>query len=157
VTGKDFPSLIKELVLEPLEMTHSVYSLPDGEINVAKAHFTGYTTCGVPWHIQPEKAAAGLWTTPTDLLKAVRAMQRSLQSSESESFLEKKIAAEMMSEVQNTMALTWIAPRNPGIAFGHGGSNNPGWESFLVGMRICSQKRRKSVTRTFWRYVGFVS
>jgi hypothetical protein len=76
VTGKDFPSLIKELVLEPLEMTHSVYSLPDGEINVAKAHFTGYTACDVQWHIQPEKAAAGLWTTPTDLLKAVRAMQR---------------------------------------------------------------------------------
>ena len=32
VTGKDFPSLIKELVLELLEMTRSFYSLLDGEI-----------------------------------------------------------------------------------------------------------------------------
>ena len=46
------------------------------------------------------------------------------------------------------MALTWIAPRNPGIAFEHGGSNNPGWECFPMGYadlhprgkRECGQK-----------------
>jgi CubicO group peptidase (beta-lactamase class C family) len=133
VTGKDFPALVKELVLDPLEMTRSFYTLPDGETNVARAHFTGYTPCDVPWHVLPEKAAAGLWTTPSDLLKVVRAMQRSLKSSTVEEFLEKDIARQMLEEVEHTMALTWIAPRDPGIAFGHGGSNFPGWECFLMG------------------------
>lgn len=133
VTGKDFEKLVKELVFEPLEMTRSFYTLPDGETNVTRAHFTGYTPSDVRWHIQPEKAAAGLWTTPSDLLKVVRAMQKSLKSGDGKEFLEKEIARQMLDEVVNTMALTWIAPRDPGIAFGHGGSNFPGWECFLMG------------------------
>lgn len=134
VTGKDFPSLVKELVLEPLEMTRSCYALPDGETNVTYAHYTGYTTCDNKWHILTEQAAGGLWTTPTDLLKAVRAMQQSLKSDKSEqSFLEKEIAQQMLSEVSSGMALTWLAPRDPGIAFGHRGDNLPGWTCSLMG------------------------
>jgi CubicO group peptidase (beta-lactamase class C family) len=133
VTGKDFPTLIKELVLDPLGMSRSFYTLQDGEKNFATAHFTGYTPCDVPWHALPEKAAAGLWTTPTDLLKAVRAIQQSLKGDTGKDFLEKEIAREMLEEVQNTMALTWIAPKDPGIAFLHSGSNDPGWECFVMG------------------------
>jgi CubicO group peptidase (beta-lactamase class C family) len=132
VTGKDFPTLMKELVLEPLEMTRSFYNLPEGETNVTKAHLTGYTPCDVKWHTQPEKAAAGLWTTPTDLLKAVRAMQQSLKGTKPQAFLEKEVAELMLTEVSNTVALTWVAPRS-GNSFGHGGSNFPGWECFLMG------------------------
>jgi CubicO group peptidase (beta-lactamase class C family) len=133
VTGKDFPTLVKELVLDPLGMSRSFYALQDGDKNVATAHFTGYTPCDVQWHVLPEKAAAGLWTTPTDLLKAVRALQQSLKGDAGEEFLEKEIAREMLKEVQNTMALTWIAPKDPGIAFVHSGSNDPGWECFVMG------------------------
>ena len=147
VTGKDFPSLMKELVLQPLEMTRSFYTLPEGETNVTKAYFTGYTPCDVDWHTQPEKAAAGLWTTPTDLLKAVRAMQRSLKSSSTDSFLKKEIARGMLSEVQNTFALTWAAPQDPGIAFGHGGSNFPGWECFLMGYADLRGQRKRGTDK----------
>lgn len=133
VTGKDFAELVRELVLEPLGMTRSFYALSEEERNVATAHFTGYTPSDVRWHILPEKAAAGLWTTPSDLLKAVRAMQQSLKSGSEKGFLEKDIARQMLEEVANTMALTWIAPRDPGIAFAHGGSSFPGWECFLMG------------------------
>ena len=133
VTGMDFPTLIKELVLGPLGMSRSFYTLHDGEKNVTTAHFTGYTPCDAQWHDLPEKAAAGLWTTPTDLLKAVRAIQQSLKGDAGEEFLEKEIAREMLEEVQNTMALTWMAPKDPGVAFMHSGSNTPGWECFLMG------------------------
>ena len=133
ITGKDFPSVVKELVLEPLKMSRSFYDLPGKEKNVAKAHFTGYTPCDVAWHTLPEKGAAGLWTTPTDLLKVVRAMQSSLKGGTEKEFLETEIARQMLQEVQNTMALSWVAPTDPGIAFGHGGSNFPGWECFVMG------------------------
>ena len=133
VTGKDFPTLVKELVLDPLGMSRSFYSLPDEENNVATAHLTGYTPCDVQWHDLPEKAAAGLWTTPTDLLKAVRAIQQSLNGDPGKEFLEREIAREMLEEVQNTMALTWIVPQEPGVAFVHSGSNTPGWECFIMG------------------------
>ena len=133
VTGKDFPMLVKELVLDPLGMSRSFYTLQDGEKNVATAYLTGYTPCDVQSHVFPEKAAAGLWTTPTDLLKVVRAIQQSLKSDAGTEFLEKEIAREMLEEVQNTMALTWIAPKEPGIAFVHAGSNDPGWECFVMG------------------------
>ncbi|KAE8452963.1 hypothetical protein EG329_012150 [Mollisiaceae sp. DMI_Dod_QoI] len=133
VTGKDFPTLVKDLVLDPLGMSRSFYTLQDGDENVAKAHFTGYTPCDVQSHVLPEKAAAGLWSTPTDLLKAVRALQRSLKGDAGKEFLEKEIAREMLQEVQNMMALTWIAPKDPGIAFGHAGFNDPGWQCFVMG------------------------
>lgn len=142
VTGKDFGTLMKELVLQPLGMERSFFSLPrDGHGaggNVAEAHRTGYTPCDAKWHEMPEKAAAGLWTTPTDLLKAVRGVQRSLrgesgQEGGEEVFLEREIAREMLREVKGSMALTWMAPQDPGIAFLHSGSNDPGWQCFVMG------------------------
>ncbi|KAG0645505.1 hypothetical protein D0Z07_8739 [Hyphodiscus hymeniophilus] len=132
VTGQDFPTLMKELVLDPLGMSRSYYALEEGEESISKAHFTGYTPCDAQWHATPEMAAAGLWATPTDLLKAVRAIQQSLTGDTGEEFLKKEIAMEMLKEVQNTMALTWIVPKN---AFVHSGSNTPGWECFLMGYK----------------------
>jgi hypothetical protein len=156
VTGKDFPTLVKELVLDPLGMSRSFYALQDGEKNVAAAHFTGYTPCDVQWHVLPEKAAAGLWTTPTDLLKAVRAIQQSLKGDAGKEFLEKEMAKEMLEEVQNTMALTWIAPKEPGVAFVHSGSNSPGWECFVMGYADLksSSRGRKLSEQKAWDDCG---
>jgi hypothetical protein len=114
-------------------MSRSFYTLRDGNKNVAAAHFTGYTPCDVQWHVLLGKAAAGLWSTPTDLLKAVRALQQSLKGDTGKEFLEGGMAGEMLEEVQNTMVLTWIAPKDPGIAFLHSGSNDPEWECFVMG------------------------
>lgn len=134
VTGREFPTLVKDLVLDPLGMSRSCYAPEDGEENVARAYLTGYTPCDVPWHVFSEKAAAGLWTTPTDLLKAVRAIQQSLKGGDVEGqFLQREIAREMLEEVQNTMALSWVAPKDPGNAFVHSGSNEPGWQCFVMG------------------------
>ncbi|KAJ7874446.1 beta-lactamase/transpeptidase-like protein [Mycena leptocephala] len=78
---KAFPVLMHELVLEPLGMTRSTYEQPiDGgqaaRVNYAKAHHTAYTgfTAGTECMIHPEMAAGGLWTTPSDLLRASAAL-----------------------------------------------------------------------------------
>ena len=70
--GQSFPELMRERVLEPLGMSDSTYEQPLPQARVANAA-SGYQRGGAPvegrFHTYPEMAAAGLWTTPTDLAK----------------------------------------------------------------------------------------
>jgi CubicO group peptidase (beta-lactamase class C family) len=72
VTGRSFPDLTTELVLRPLRMNDSTFEEPLPE---ARAAFAASAHDGkgemVPGgsHVYPEMAAAGLWTTPSDLLR----------------------------------------------------------------------------------------
>jgi CubicO group peptidase (beta-lactamase class C family) len=133
VTGKLLPELVRELVLEPLGMQRSFYKSPTKEDNHASAYWTGYTPCEVSYHVLPEQAAAGLWTTPTDLLKVVRALQHSLTARDDSGFLSKSLARQMLTEVSAGMALSWNAPKDPGTSFSHAGANDPGWRCYLLG------------------------
>jgi CubicO group peptidase (beta-lactamase class C family) len=70
VTGQPFPELMKRLVLAPAGMTLSTYEQPLPEERRSEAA-SGHDGEGVvlkgKWPIQPEMAAAGLWTTPRTL------------------------------------------------------------------------------------------
>jgi CubicO group peptidase (beta-lactamase class C family) len=72
VTGKPFPGLVEEMVLQPFGMTHSSFHQPLAatERNAAATPYrsTGEPVPGGP-HTYPELAAAGLWTTSTDLAR----------------------------------------------------------------------------------------
>ncbi len=129
VTGQDYPALMQALVLGPLGMTRSTFGpLPATETNVAAAYYTPYTKADVDHHIQPELAAAGLWTTPTDLLKAAIGVQKSLQGAAG-SLLKKETAELMLTKVSDSMALSWVRP--DGCTVNHNGSNEPGFLSQL--------------------------
>ncbi|MGC4870096.1 serine hydrolase domain-containing protein [Micromonospora sp. DT53] len=71
-TGTPFEELLRTLVLEPLAMADSSFDQrfphqrPD---QVAHGHHVGGTRVPGGWRTQPELAAAGLWSTPTDLLR----------------------------------------------------------------------------------------
>ena len=72
VTGKQFPQLMRELVFDPLGMNDSTYEqpLPPSRAAVAASGtFASGETVPGKWHVYPEMAAGGLWTTPTDLAK----------------------------------------------------------------------------------------
>jgi CubicO group peptidase (beta-lactamase class C family) len=71
-TAKPFPQLMQDLVLGPMGMTASSFDQPPGVAFAAKAasgHFGDGTELLGRWHVFPEHAAAGLWSTPTDLAK----------------------------------------------------------------------------------------
>jgi CubicO group peptidase (beta-lactamase class C family) len=72
VTGKPFPQFMQQAVLGPIGMTNSTFDQPLPPALAAHAA-AGTLADGKPvpgkWHIYPELAAAGLWTTPTDLAK----------------------------------------------------------------------------------------
>lgn len=72
VTGKPFPKVMQDLVLCPIGMTASSFAQPLDAVLAAKAasgHFSDGKELPGRWHAFPEHAAAGLWSTPTDLAK----------------------------------------------------------------------------------------
>ncbi|KAK0111029.1 hypothetical protein ONS95_001409 [Cadophora gregata] len=128
---KPFHEIMHEVILKPLGMTRSTYSfIPSSEPNYAPAHLTGNLKSTPDFHLMAESAAAGLWTTPEDLLKAILAIQKSLESGD---FLEVEWAKKMLTEVEdNSMALGWMAKKGTGV-FAHAGDNIPGYVCYVAG------------------------
>lgn len=74
VTGTCFPQLMQELVLEPAGMVHSTFEQPllkPKLSNYAIGHRVASKPIPGGWHRYPEMAAAGLWSTPTDLANLI--------------------------------------------------------------------------------------
>jgi CubicO group peptidase (beta-lactamase class C family) len=131
---KPFHQIMDETVLRPLKMTRSTYRcLSPDEKNYAPAYVTGKLVADPDHHTQPESAAAGLWTTPSDLLRAVRAVQQSLEDCGG-CFLEKRWAEIMLMEVgeNNGMGLGWFVKEGE-ATFSHPGGNDPGYRCFVAG------------------------
>lgn len=112
-------------------MTRSSYKfLDEQEGDYAPAYLTGLKVADPDHYFVSESAAAGLWTTPSDLLRAVSAVQTSVANN---GFLDKTWASEMLTEVEsNGMALGWRMSGELNI-FGHAGDNNPGYHCYVAG------------------------
>jgi CubicO group peptidase (beta-lactamase class C family) len=132
VTGMPFHALLRERVLEPMGMTLSTYESPLPEARWPEAA-TGYRPDGAPvessWHVYPEQAAAGLWTTPRDLARWGLAILAAHDGTEG-GVLSPAMARQMLTPTLNGYGL------GPGMdparrRFGHGGSNE-GFRCFLV-------------------------
>lgn len=133
VTGKPFPALLRETVLDKIGMTDSSYEQP---LPPARAAMTasGATADGkmVPgrWHIYPEMAAAGLWTTPTDLAKFAIEIALS-RNGKSNRVLTQTMTAEMLTPVLDAAGLGFFVDKvNPG-EFGHNGADE-GFQALLT-------------------------
>lgn len=94
-----FSEIAYEWALKPLGMTHSTYAQPLPEplfANVALGHYyTGETVEG-GWYTMPELAAAGLWTTPTDLARFLIALRRAYAGESSP--VSQQVAQWMLTE-----------------------------------------------------------
>jgi CubicO group peptidase (beta-lactamase class C family) len=82
VSKEPFPTLLHDTVLAPIGMTHSTYEQPLPRHMQGDAA-TPYDGKGSPIpggaHTYPEMAAAGLWTTPADLVQYCEEVEHSLQ------------------------------------------------------------------------------
>ena len=133
VTGKPFPALMRELVLDKIRMTDSGYEQPLPTARAAMTAWGAYAD-GKPvhgkWHIYPEMAAAGLWTTPTDLGKFAIEIALSKQG-KANHILSQKMTEEMLTPVLDGAALGWFLEKdNPG-QFGHNGADE-GFQALLT-------------------------
>lgn len=97
-TGRDFPGLLQQMVLAPAGMTRSTYQQPLPPQRRAEAA-TPYDRFGeaVPGgaHTYPEMAAAGLWTTPSDLARWAIAIQNAYAAKPG-SLLSQSMAQQML-------------------------------------------------------------
>jgi len=120
---KTFPEIMSITVLGRLGMKNSTYQQPLPErLHAQAAHGhrkDGSVVRGGGWHIYPEMAAAGLWTTPSDLALAAIEMQKARRG-ESNKIVEQKTAAEMLKVQKGDYGLGWGVT---GESFQHGGSN----------------------------------
>jgi CubicO group peptidase (beta-lactamase class C family) len=138
VVGKPFADIMRELVLDPVGMTNSTYEQPlpaARDANAARAHNGRGREMDAKWHVYPEQAPAGLWTTPTDLAKLAIEVQNALRGESR--ILSRAAAQEMVTPVgTGPFAVGFgINQRNEGWYFSHGGSNW-GFQCNLVAHRL---------------------
>jgi len=127
IEKKPYPQIAQETVLGPLKMTSSTYSqpLPD---QIRKKAASGYRMNGKAVegkiHVYPEMAAAGLWTTPTDLAKFAIEVQLSL-TGKSNKVISKETATKMITPFVGDVVGMGFFTEKHGAAtyFGHGGAD----------------------------------
>lgn len=128
VSGLPYDSFMKEFVLLPLGMKQSSFSQPPRQ-ETYKYLATGYLTNGSEvegkFHVYPEMAAAGLWTTPSDLCRYVIETQLSF-AGKSHAVLEPEMTRLRLKPVIDDAALgTFVNSRVTGSYkyFNHNGGN----------------------------------
>jgi CubicO group peptidase (beta-lactamase class C family) len=116
ITGDPYDVAMEKLVLGPLGMSESSFRQPpDLEIvnQAAFAHLADGSPAVGDFHIYPEMAAAGLWTTGSDLCKPALAIMQS-NAGRAGSFLSQNLARTMLTRGLGNYGL--------GVMF-----NNRGW------------------------------
>jgi len=135
VLGKPLPQFMRELVLDPLEMKHSTFEQPlpaKRARSAAAAHPSKGEPLEGKWHIYPELAPDGLWTTPTDLARVGVELQRTWKG-ESKGFLSAATVAQILTPVVESVGIGFMLDgKDKSSRFGHGGAN----EGFLSQMTM---------------------
>jgi CubicO group peptidase (beta-lactamase class C family) len=131
VCNRPFAELMASEVLAPLGMTRSHFRHAIEDANAARAHAGPASEPVIGHsHVYPELAAAGLWSTPTDLAKFALAMVKALQGMEG-SFLSAATARDMLTPLDEDYALGFgVVKVGDGLTFGHNGANH-GYRSRL--------------------------
>jgi CubicO group peptidase (beta-lactamase class C family) len=134
-TKTPFPELMAGLVLKPAGMGHSTFAQPlpaDLIGEAAGGHYADGKNLPGGYHVFPEHAAAGLWSTPTDLATLLLAIGRAWRG-ESRLFLKPETAREIMTR-QNG------GPYGLGAAIGEADGSlvlmkrgqNVGYQAYLI-------------------------
>lgn len=136
LTRQPFADFLQATVLGPLQMAHSTYAQPPppaiaGELS--RAHDGQGKASAAVWHVYPEQAAAGLWTTPTDLARFVIEVQTAVRGPAGK-VLSQASAREMVTPTGVGPYAVGLAVdmRNEGWYVSHGGSNW-GFQADIVG------------------------
>jgi len=107
---KPFPQIMMETVVRPLGLQHSTYEQPLPSARAAMTATGTYadgTSVKGRWHIYPEMAAAGLWTTASDLARIAIEVSKANAGT----------SARVLSQAMTRQMLT---EQRPGIGLGYG-------------------------------------
>ncbi len=127
ITGVTLREAFQKEVAEPLGLKRTGFFQPLDEELVANAAFGSRLAqkedAAHGYHYYPEHAAAGLWTTPTELVKIGLALSRSYRKG---GLLKKKTAQRMITPVMDNYGLcldVWESEARKDSVAGHSGEN----------------------------------
>lgn len=134
VTGKPFPQFMRETVLDRIGMADSTYEQPLPPARAA-ATATGTRADGTliagKWHIYPEMAAAGLWTTATDLAKFGIEIALSKQGKANHVLSEAATREMLKPQIEQVGLGFFLAGHKNPEEFGHNGADE-GFQAVLI-------------------------
>jgi CubicO group peptidase (beta-lactamase class C family) len=99
VTGTPFPELMRKLILEPVGMKDSSFEQPAPSAfvtRVARGHPVNGIEMSGGYHVYPEMAAAGLWTTAGDLVLLGAEIMRAMKGEVSKLALAPETVSRML-------------------------------------------------------------
>lgn len=134
VTGQPFATYLQKTVLGPIGMTGSSFEQPlPNAVNARTA--TGYYADGAPVrgrsHVYPEIAAAGLWTTATDLAKFAIEVQQTF-AGKGHGVISPAMARQYLTEQKGGSGLgVGVNGSGPSLQFSHGGRDE-GFDALLA-------------------------
>ena len=121
LSGLPFHEYLRQAVLGPLEMTHSHFIQPlpqEQKANAACGHNAdGSPLKGGDFHVFPELAAAGLWSTPADLSRVICEVQKIARGGKgilSRTMVEEMLTYQWRKSDEQTSP---ILPDNVGLGF----------------------------------------
>lgn len=125
--GSPFAQIMHDWVLQPIAMTMSTFEQPlpaELEYRAAHAHDVSGAAMDARWHVHPEQAAAGLWTTPTDLARFLIEVQKTL-AGQSSLVLDRTTMRNMVTPVGvGPFAVGFmVTQKGDGWYFEHDGDN----------------------------------
>ena len=128
VIKQPYEEFMQKNVLDPLGMTNSSFTQPP-PASKEKILATGYLTDGKEingkYHIYPEQAAAGLWTTPSDLCLYIIETQLAFNGKSSKVLTPEMTKLRLTPIIEDAALGTWVNSRVTGSYkyFNHNGGN----------------------------------
>ena len=158
VTGEAFPELMRRLVLRPAMMVHSTYENPPPQPYArfaASGHEKRDTVVPGGYHVYPEMAAAGLWTTASDLGRWALSIMRAYNGDTGGPLSPKMVKQMLTPQVEVPAAFSGPAKSYWGLGvelqgagdslrFSHGGRD----EGFVADRVMWPARRRGIVIMT---------
>ena len=137
ITNSSYENFVNENIFSPLGMINSFYSIEFVKYpkDVAFGHKGNGKTLNNNYNLYPESAAAGLWTTPTDLAKLIIDIQLSLNTEPSQ-ILYLQSTKELITPTLNksNSALGLFTQKEDGeLYLQHSGSNRGFRGKFFFG------------------------
>lgn len=129
ITGSDYAGWMKKNVLNKLEMKNSSFKQPPADtVNLATGYYQNENPVKGNYHVYPEMAAAGLWTTPSDLARYIIDCQLTLSGKKGRVLSPEIMRKRMTPYIEKNIALgVFIEKKGEQNWFNHNGGN----EAFL--------------------------
>jgi len=164
VTGTPFPRYMQETVLGPIGMAGSSFEqpLPPARASLtAGGFYADRTAVRGRWHLYPEMAAAGLWTTPSDLARFAIEVQETY-AGRGHGVISPAMARQYLTEQKGGSGLgVGVGGSGRSLRFGHGGRDE-GFDASLnafaeTGQGLVVMINANDNSRFMARLEGFVA